>query len=207
MDYFDSTFQRAENMKTKLPGNFSPSPLIRSMCFVLFITASGCATKLKMHGLTAGEPGAHKVTEIMNLFSEEEIRSLSYISDPLVSAGVDLASIRDGSVVAGRVHCCGGAGTAETENSVFVYVPQKLNVKQGDILEFVEGHGPEGKGKSQLNVAVKVRHKDGIGSGICKWVPENPNLWRRVLHCAWMGREGWNEGGWLSPEWYKIPGN
>ena len=105
-----------------------------AIVFVALI--SGCATKLKMHGITGGEPGAHKVTEIMNLFSKEEIRRLSYISDPLASAGVDLASIRDGSVVDGRIYCCGGAGTVD---SVFVYVPQNLNVKEGDILEFVEG--------------------------------------------------------------------
>ena len=31
-------------MKTKLPGNYFPSSLMRSMCFVLFVTASGCAS-------------------------------------------------------------------------------------------------------------------------------------------------------------------
>lgn len=75
---------------------------------------------------------------------------------------MDLANIKNGSVVVGRIYCCGGTGTAETENSVLVYVPQNLNVKQTDILEFVEGQGPEGIGTSQLNVAVKVRHENGI---------------------------------------------
>ena len=41
-------------MKTKLPGNFFPSSLIRSMCFVLFITASGCASASKP--ITPSEP-------------------------------------------------------------------------------------------------------------------------------------------------------
>ena len=34
-------------MKTKLLGNFLPSFLMRSMCFVLFMTASGCASTSK----------------------------------------------------------------------------------------------------------------------------------------------------------------
>ena len=175
---------------------------------IVFITLiSGCASKHKLHGTLGGEPGAHKVTEIMALASKEEIRNLSIISDPLVSAGVDLASLKNGSVVAGRIYCCGGEGTPEIVNSVFVYIPQNLNVKEGDILEFVEGQGPEGKGQSQLNVAVKVRHENFSGSGTCKWVPENPNLWLRVLYCSWMDDEGWIEGGSLTPEWYKIPGN
>ncbi len=33
-------------MKTRLLGNFSPSPLVWSICFVLFLTASGCASSI-----------------------------------------------------------------------------------------------------------------------------------------------------------------
>jgi hypothetical protein len=187
---------------------FKPSSKCSYLVAIVFIALiSGCASKHKIHGTLGGEPGAHKVTQVMSLAPKEEIRNQSHISDRLVSAGVDLASIKNGSVVAGRIYCCGGAGTPEIVNSVFVYIPQNLNVKEGDILEFVEGQGPEGKGKSQLNVAVKVRHESGSGSGTCKWVPENPNLWLRVLYCSWMDDEGWIEGGSLTPEWYKIPGN
>jgi hypothetical protein len=172
-------------------------------CLALFILLSGCASKHKIHGVLGGEPGAHKVTEVTDIASKDEI--LRYVSDQLVSAGVDLNSIQDGSVVIGRIYCCGGAGTSETENNVFVYVPQGLEVKQADILEFVEGQGPKGNGMFQLNTAVKVRHETGIDSGSCKWVPENPNLWMRVLYCPWMKNEGWIEGDTLTPEWYKIP--
>ena len=36
-------------MKTRIPGNFSPFSLMRSMCFVLFIAASGCATSIPIN--------------------------------------------------------------------------------------------------------------------------------------------------------------
>ena len=36
-------------MKTRLPGNFFPSPLIWSMCFVLLLTTSGCAFNSSLH--------------------------------------------------------------------------------------------------------------------------------------------------------------
>jgi hypothetical protein len=36
-------------MKTRLPGNFHPSPLAWFICFVLFLTASGCATNIPIN--------------------------------------------------------------------------------------------------------------------------------------------------------------
>lgn len=173
------------------------------VCIVLVVSLSGCASTHKIQGTVGGKPGSHKVTEVIYVASREEI--LKFVSEQLDSAGVDLKSIENGDVVIGRIYCCGGTGTVETENNVFVYVPHDLQVKYADILEFVEGQGATGKGLLQLNVAVRVRHESGIGSNSCKWLPEKPNLWFRVLYCPWMENEGWVEGSGLSPEWYKIP--
>jgi len=180
----------------------------RYLFFVVLVAfLYSCASINKLHGLVGGEPGSHKVTEVVAIASKEEIESSDNLYQPLVSAGIDPGQIKNGSIISGRIYCCGGSGTVETENNVFVFIPPEIEVELNDILEFVEGHGPNSTGRSQLNLGIKVRNKHGVKSGECKWEPDDPNLWLRVLNCSWMENEGWVKGGTLSPEWLKEPSN
>lgn len=173
--------------------------------YIFLVTASGCALGPKIYG--EDRLGSHKVAEVVFLGSKEQIVNTDNIYQPLLSAGIDPTNLRNGSVISGRVYCCGGKGTAETENNVIIYVPPSIETKVYDIIEYEVGHGPKAEGLSQLNVALKVRHSDGVKQGICRWEPDNPKLWMRVLKCPWMEDEGWSKGGGLYPEWYKPAAN
>lgn len=180
------------------------SPLLQTLFAVIFfVLATGCATQYKIHGTLGGKPGSHKVTEVVELGSKEQILYIDDLYRPLLSAGINRADLRNGSVIAGRIYCCGGEGTVETLNNAIVYVPPTIEVQVNDILEYVEGHGPDAEGLSQLNVALKVRHRNGVKAGICRWEPDNPKLWLRVLKCPWMEDEGWVKGSGLYPVWFK----
>ena len=164
---------------------------------------AGCSTTPKIYGADLKEARVHQVTEIMAIASKEEITHLKFLYDPLVRSGISEADIQNGSVAVGRVYCCGGEGTVESAVNAVVYVPPDITVSSGDIVEFVVGAGPDAPRHERLNRVVKVRHKDGIASTGCRWEPEDPGLWMRVIHCPWMAEEGWIKGGGLSPVWYK----
>ena len=42
-----------------------------------------------------------------------------------------------------------------------------------------------------VNTVTRVRHKSSEAEAKCSWEPQDPSLWRRILHCEWMEEEGW----------------
>jgi len=168
----------------------------------MFLIA-GCSSTPRIYGGSLKEARAHQVTEIMEIASKEQIIFNKPLYDPLIQADISESDIQNGTVAVGRVYCCGGEGTVEYQVTAVVYVPSNITVNRGDILEFVVGAGSDAPKHEQINRAVKVRHEDGIASRECRWEPENPRLWMRVIYCPWMEQEGWKKGGGLSPVWYK----
>ena len=83
----------------------------------------------------------------------------------------------------GRVFSCGGEDTVETAEPAFVYIPPGHQVEFRDVVEFRVGQKRDGNGPAMLNTLVKVRHKKGMESGECRWLPNSPELWMRVIYC------------------------
>jgi len=165
---------------------------------------SGCATTTqKIYGDDLSGPRVHQVTEITYVASKEEVLAEPGLVRALNTAGIGSSEIQNGSVAVGRVYCCGGS--IETYVNAVVYFPPGLEVAERDIVEFVVGAGASSPGQQSINTAVRVRHKDGVDSGECQWLPNNPALWMRVIHCPWMEQEGWVKGKGTHPEWYKPP--
>jgi len=164
---------------------------------------AGCAKRYRIHHGSGIPAGYHQVTEIMELAAKEEIMGTPDVYKVIHEAGIKDEEILNGSIALGRVYCCGGEGTAETSNSTIIYIPPSLSAKKGDIVEFIAGKDPEKGNTGQLNTAIKIRNVDGIASKECRYVPEDPRLWLRVIHCNWMDEEGWQKQGGLNPIYYK----
>ena len=185
------------------------SPKFVTMIFsaaMLLLFVASCAKTSRIHSGSGIPVGYHQVTEVVYLASKEEIMQTPEAYDVLRLAGIANEDIRNGSIVFGRVFCCGGEGTAETESLAVVYFPPDLSAEKGDIVEFIAGRVPEGEDPGSLNTGISIRNKNGIASEECRYVPENPKLWMRVIHCDWMTEEGWQKQGGLNPIWYKPVG-
>ena len=171
----------------------------------LILLLSGCVTGGGPRIYHSGTPHkSHQVAEVINLASREEIVAGPKVYQSVLAAGLSDQDIQNGSFGAGRVFCCGGKGTVETEERAYFYIPPGHQVEYGDVVEFIVGKVPDGDGPAVLNTLVKVRHKKGMESGACRWLPDSPpGLWMRVIYCDWMAHEGWQQGGTFHPEWYK----
>jgi hypothetical protein len=163
---------------------------------------SGCGTASNWITSSGPPHKAHQVTEVTHLASRKEVVSSPRIYKAILAAGVSDQDIQNGSVIVGRVFCCGGA--IENDLPAVVYVPSGHQVELGDVVEFRVGKEPDGDGAAVLNTLVKVRHKKGMESGVCQWLPDKPpGLWMRVIYCDWMAHEGWQQRSSYNPEWYK----
>ncbi len=170
----------------------------------LTLLFTGCATSHPRIYHSDTTHKSHQVSEVMNLASREQIVAEPKIYQVLLSAGIADQDIRNGSLGVGRVYCCGGKGTVETDEPAVFYIPPEHQVEQGDVVEFRVGKDPDGGTPGQLNTVVKVRHKKGTESGACRWLPDDvPGLWMRVIYCDWMAREAWKEAGFTTKVWYK----
>jgi hypothetical protein len=103
------------------------------------------------------------------------------------------------------VFCCGGPD--QEDHIILFYVPPNLRVAVGDIVELRSGKTLK-KGSEKYcppSTATKVRQTKESGNKKCRWVPDNPKLWRRVLYCDWMKKEGWVQQTGLFNVWVKLP--
>lgn len=168
----------------------------------LILLVTGCMTGGSPRIYHSGTPHkSHQVAEVIVLASRDQIVAGPKIYQSVLAAGLSDQDIQNGSFGVGRVFCCGGEGT---EERAYFYIPPGHHVEVGDVVEFRVGKVPDGDGPAQLNTVVKVRHKKGMESGACRWLPDTPpGLWMRVIYCDWMAHEGWQHGGALYPEWYK----
>jgi hypothetical protein len=133
----------------------------------------------------------------------------------IITAGVNDSELVDGSIVMGRVYCCGGISVSISEeriHAVMVYVPKGLKVKNGDFIEFKVGCPPTSvkEDVGLLNTVTRViKTREELireyndPSETCWWDPRDERLWLRVIYCKWMPKEGWIEQRGSYRTWYK----
>jgi hypothetical protein len=179
----------------------------------LALILSGCASAPPViFPHTPDHAGALRVTEIMDLVSGKEF-SEEFFQVTKDNSGFSDMNIRQGAMAAGRMYCCGGPN--EMTNIAMIFVPQEVSVNLGDIVEVKMGKAPERGKPGIVNIATRVREKhdgkylpkwgssDNGASSSCRWIPERPNLWGRILYCDWMKEEGWIEYDGFWETWMK----
>ena len=146
------------------------------------------------------------MTEVVDLAQRKEIEENKFLYHSLREACVPDTDIRDGSVGLGRVFCCGGRN--EQDTAIWFYVPNELDVEISDIVEVWSGREVRqgDKEPAQPNTATRVIEKPTYGKRSCRWEPEDPRLWVRVLYCDGLEAEGWTQQGGLYPVWIKPIG-
>jgi hypothetical protein len=173
------------------------------VCLLLFLTA--CVGTSRLHRQHVPE-GSVRLAEVVSLATRNEIDENEYIYEALRNADIPDSEIIDGSIGMGRVFCCGGKN--ELETAIWFYIPKALDVEISDIVEVWSGR--EVKRAEQKpphpNTVTRVVEKPTYGSRLCRWVPEDPRLWVRVLYCDGLEAEGWTQQGGLYPVWIKSTG-
>jgi hypothetical protein len=161
------------------------------IAITLIMTVSSCAavrvsSVSKLHPPEPEQSGALRLAEVKTFGTQEEIRNLKSQHQTFIASGLDPLALPDRSVAAGQTYCCGGP--SDDAMAMWFYVPTKLELNVGDIVEVKMGRQPDGADPGIVNVAIRIREKSQ-----CRWVPPNPNLWARILFCDWMEQEGWIE--------------
>ena len=169
----------------------------------LLLVCSSCSSTLKIFSPVTEDGGAIRLAEVVYLGTRHEVTALRDVHQHLLASGIKDSDLQDGSVVVGRVYCCGGS--VEQGLQIWIYVPPTLEVKARNIIEVQMGRSPSENDPGAVNTAVRVRQQ-GIGNGSCRWVPEREGLWMRILYCDWMEAEGWVERGGLDKTWLKPAG-
>jgi hypothetical protein len=161
-----------------------------------------CAGTLIIYPPTPNHAGVLRVAEVMELVPGPELPEP--YRRALLENGISDTAVRSGALAIGRVYCCGSSN--EIDNVLAIFVSVEVAVDLGDVIEVRMGREPEGQKPGVINTATRVREEIGEpgppqrGSGergwpgaACKWIPEKPTYWNRVLHCSWMEAEGWVE--------------
>jgi len=165
----------------------------------------GCATPSRFHA-THISPESMILTQIRAFATQQEILSIPTLANTLELSGIEKSHIKDGMVADGRIFCCGGPN--ESDYSVWFYVPEGSDASVGDIVEVKMG-AIVLKGeplRAPPNTFQRVRSKLEEEGKECRWMPDNPQLWGRVLYCDWMENEGWIQQSGLFNVWHKSVG-
>jgi hypothetical protein len=145
------------------------------------------------------------LAQIVYIASREElVREGARVYQSMLASGVKDSDIRNGSLVFGRVECCGGPN--EKASAMFLYVPSDATPALGDIVEIIVGQEPSDGRQGTPNTVTGVRQKANDPTGGCRWDPPDDRLWMRILYCEWMPAEGWVElKATLTHKWVKPP--
>jgi hypothetical protein len=166
----------------------------------------GCATPSRFHA-THIPPDSLVLAQIRGFATQQEILGIPTLVNTLELSGIPRSRIKDGMVADGRIFCCGGPN--ESDYALWFYVPEGVDTTVGDIVEVKLG-AVVLKGdpvRAPPNTMQKVCSKlESVGEE-CRWVPDNPRLWGRVLYCDWMEKEGWVQQGGLFNVWHKLVGS
>lgn len=163
-----------------------------------------CASPSRLHASRVPE-GSLRTAEVTYLAPRSEIMNVPDLLETMRVSGIDQSELVDGSVGEGRVFCCGGPN--ETGEAIWFYIPRAMQVELGDIVEVRSGP-PVMQGdpmKGPPNTVMQVRQRQSDTSKQCRWTPEDPNLWKRVIYCDWMKQEGWIQQEGLWDVWIKQP--
>lgn len=119
----------------------------------------------------------------------------------LLSTGIPDAEITDGSIVIVMLYCCGGK--ISESHSIWAYSPPALGTAMEDFVEVRMGRTPKKPDAGVVNTVATVRQKQTDGGDACRWLPDEPNLWMRVVECGDMSGSGWLQRGKARKLWYK----
>ena len=159
---------------------------------------AGCAHTSRLHAQDVPN-GSIRLVEVDGIAEREEILSMPLVYSSFTEMGITDSEIRDGSLASGRAYCCGGP-----IESIWFFVPRPLKVSVGDVVEVWSG-APVKRGDqptTQPNTAIRIHPKLSSAASQCRWEPEDPRLWLRVLHCDWMENTGWiQQDSALYPIW------
>ena len=170
------------------------------ICGVTLLLASCAAGPSRVYPPISDDEGSLRVGEVWGLATRAEIVSSGQHYASLLAAGIQDSDLRDGSLITTRVYCCGG--NIEDTSGPWVYIPPDMTVALHDVVEIRMGRAPTKDHPGEVNTAVSIR-SHGIPNDSCRWVPDNPDLWMRVIYCDWMFKEGWVERGGLYKTWWK----
>ena len=166
---------------------------------------SGCSSSpIKAEPTKAEVPGVLRAAGVVHVSTANDFRQWKTLHDEYAKAGVAESDMVDGASVVARALCCG----ADMDNSqpVVLYNQQHLKIEPGDFVEFRIGGLYSDTHKNDLNVITRVLQHGEPSDGQCWWEPRNPKLWRRLVYCEWMQKEGWvRDDSWGDPGWYKPP--
>ena len=171
-----------------------------------FAILSGCASNASLRVYPDDVPaGSLRLVQAMQVGTRQAtVSGAKEWYEAMLASGIVESEIVDGSVVVGRVWCCGGV--AEYPERQAFYVPKGLSVKPFDIVEIRAGQEPTRKLPARVNIATRVVQTAESKDTTCRWVPPDSRLWMRVLYCDWMEKEGWIElKETLKHTWYKPP--
>jgi hypothetical protein len=148
------------------------------------------------------DTGVLELAQVVAVATRADILEADVHYQLMLSAGIPDSELGDGRMVVVRLYCCGGS--IEEETSLWVLVPPDISVEQGDIVELRVGRVPAKGDPGVVNAvtAVRQRSADAVG-GSCRWEPDSPNLWMRVIYCEGMDRHGWLQRGFTRKLWYK----
>jgi hypothetical protein len=121
--------------------------------------------------------------------------------DFLIGAGIPDAEITDGSMVIVMLYCCGGK--ISEAQSIWAYSPPALGAAVEDFVEVRMGRVPGKQDPGVVNTITAVRQKKADGGDACRWLPDDSNLWMRVVECGDMPGSGWLQRGKMRKLWYK----
>jgi hypothetical protein len=169
-------------------------------------SAPGDATPSRFHA-THIPPESLVLAQIRGFATQQEILGIPSLVNTLELSGIQQSRIQDGMVADGRIFCCGGPN--ESDYALWFYVPEGSDASVGDIVEVKVG-ALVMKGapmRAPPNTLQRVRSKlEHVGKE-CRWTPDDPRLWGRVLYCDWMENEGWIQQSGLFNVWKKAAGN
>ncbi|HEX9208711.1 MAG TPA: hypothetical protein VF851_10770 [Steroidobacteraceae bacterium] len=177
-----------------------------ALLFVLVGSASGKdGAPSRLFPYYEEDTGVLRLGQAVAVATRSEIVASGSHYQFLLSAGIGDADLGDGRLTVVRVYCCGGR--IEEEQSVWAYVPPGISVEAGDFVELQMGRVPGRDDPGVVNKVTAVRQKNlQDGSGPCRWEPDNPSLWMRIVYCDGIDRTGWVERKGIRKMWFKPVG-
>lgn len=149
------------------------------------------------------ETGVLRLAQVVALAPRQMIVDAGSSYSLLLGTGIPDEHLGDGRIAIARVYCCGGL-TEESE-AIWVFVPPGATAETGDVIEVRMGRSPDELDPGAVNSLVAVRQHGGIEpDGPCRWLPDDPSLWLRILYCDEIELQGWvRQKTFLREMWFK----
>jgi hypothetical protein len=142
--------------------------------------------------------------QAMHVASRAEILDSGRHYQFLLATGIRDEEIGDGSLVVVQLYCC--AGRISEDQAIWVYAPRDLRVEREDFVEIRMGRVPTKEDPGKVNTVTAIRQSAAAVIRTCRWEPDDPTLWMRVVHCDGMEQQGWLQRGAMRKLWYMPAG-